>query len=71
MKQLFRKIQMEIFIRKNLLIIIGVAVGSIAGFLYYQQVGCSTGNCAITSSPINSSIYGAVMATLILSLFKK
>ena len=31
--------------------------GALAGLGYYYLVGCSTGSCAITSSPINSMIY--------------
>jgi hypothetical protein len=30
---------------------IGVAVGALAGYIYYATVGCSSGGCAITSSP--------------------
>jgi hypothetical protein len=35
-----------------------VLVGSLLGFLYYNY-GCIQG-CAITNSPLNSTIYGAV-----------
>lgn len=45
--------------------ILGVIVGGILGFLYYKLVGCSTGTCPITSNPINSTAYGAVMGLLI------
>lgn len=48
---------------------IGVIIGLIGGFLYWKFVGCSTGTCAITSSPINSSLYGAVMGGLLVSIF--
>ncbi len=36
-----------------------VLVGSLLGFLYYKYYGCTQG-CAITNSPLNSTIYGAV-----------
>ncbi|SDX13553.1 DUF6132 family protein [Flavobacterium degerlachei] len=39
----------------------GVAVGAIAGYLYYHFVGCASGTCAITSKPLNSSLYGSLM----------
>lgn len=62
---------MVLFIKRNKLTIIGVIAGAIGGFIYWHQVGCSTGTCFITSSPVNSSIYGAVMGGLLLSMFKK
>jgi len=62
---------MNSFVRKNLLTIIGVSLGALAGFLYWKFVGCNTGTCAITSSPINSTLYGAVMGGLFFSMLKK
>ncbi|MEO9257798.1 MAG: DUF6132 family protein [Crocinitomicaceae bacterium] len=59
------------FITKYKLIIIGVLVGAIGGFAYYFFVGCASGTCAITSKPINSTIYGALMGGLLFSSFKK
>ena len=61
---------MQTFIKKNLLTIIGVTIGAIAGFLYWKFVGCNTGTCSITSNPINSTLYGSVMGGLIFSMFK-
>lgn len=58
------------FLNKHKLIIIGVAVGAIAGYLYYYFIGCSSGTCAITSRPLNSTIYGAVMGGLLFNLFQ-
>lgn len=58
-------------INKNKLSIIGVILGAISGYLYYYFVGCASGTCAITSNPINSTLYGAVMGALILNIFKK
>ncbi len=51
--------------------LIGVTLGSIGGWCYWYFVGCSTGTCAITSSPVNSSLYGAMMGGILLSMFKK
>jgi hypothetical protein len=45
-------------------IITGVGIGGVLGYIYYKIVGCSTGTCPITSKPINSIIYGAVMGFL-------
>ena len=61
---------MQTFIKKNLLTIIGVPIGAIAGFLYWKFVGCNSGTCAITSNPINSTLYVSVMVGLVFSMFK-
>lgn len=62
---------MKNFLSKNILIILGAVIGAVSGFLYWKFVGCTSGSCAITSSPINSSLYGALMGSLLLSIFKK
>ncbi|MBE7510399.1 MAG: hypothetical protein HS118_09415 [Bacteroidia bacterium] len=59
------------FILKHKLWLLGVVLGSVAGYAYYYFVGCKSGTCAITSSPVNSTVYGAVMGALLLSSFKK
>lgn len=61
---------MKIFLKKNILTIIGVPLGALAGFLYWKFVGCNSGSCAITSNPYNSTIYGAAMVGLLFSIFK-
>ena len=50
---------------------IGVVVGAIAGYLYYYYVGCASRTCSITSKPLNSSLYGALMGGLIFNMFIK
>jgi hypothetical protein len=40
---------------------LGIVVGGLAGFLYYYFVGCSSGNCAITSNPYMSIIWGGLL----------
>jgi hypothetical protein len=55
----------------NKLLIIGVVIGAIGGYLYYHFVGCNSGTCAITSKPLNSTLYGALMGGLFFNLFKK
>lgn len=59
------------FLKKYVWTISGIAVGAIGGYLYWRFVGCSTGTCPITSSPVNSSIWGAAMGGLLLSSFKQ
>lgn len=59
------------FIKNNILTISGIILGAIAGFVYWKYVGCLSGTCMITSKPINSTIYGAVMGGLFLSIFRK
>ncbi len=57
-------------IKRNLLYIIGALVGAIGGFAYWYFVGCTSGTCPITSSPYISTIYGAVLGSLVLGMFK-
>jgi len=59
------------FILQHKLTFIGILVGTIAGYAYYHYVGCSSGTCAITSQPLNSSAYGALMGGLLFNNFKK
>ena len=47
---------------------IGVIVGLVAGYLYYQEIGCISGTCAITSKPLNSTLYGGLMGGLLFNL---
>lgn len=51
--------------------LIGITLGAVAGYLYWKFVGCSNGTCMITSKPINSSLYGALMGFLVAGIFKK
>ncbi len=62
---------MKEFIKKHLLKIIGISLGSIGGFSYYYFVGCASGTCPITSNPYISVIYGALMGYLVFDMFKK
>lgn len=59
------------FFQRNILFIAGMIAGAIGGYLYWKYVGCASGQCMITSRPLNSTLYGAVMGGLLLSLFKK
>ncbi len=48
---------------------LGLVVGATGGYLYWYYVGCTSGSCAITSSPVNSTIYGGVMGLLLANSF--
>jgi hypothetical protein len=56
-------------IKKNAIMLTGVVIGFIAGYLYYKFIGCSSGTCFITSKPLNATLYGGLMGGLLFSLF--
>ncbi|MEI6487946.1 MAG: DUF6132 family protein [Bacteroidota bacterium] len=58
------------FVLKNKLTLIGIVIGALGGFLYYYFVGCASGTCAITSKPLNSTLYGALMGGLLMNILK-
>ena len=62
---------MTLLLQKYKSALIGIAFGAVAGFLYWKFIGCSSGTCAITSKPFNSSLYGALMGFLVAGMFKK
>lgn len=62
---------MKDFITQYKLSIAGVMIGAILGYAYYYFIGCTTGSCAITSKPVNSTVYGSVMGYLLFSVFEK
>ena len=51
-------------------LLIGVVIGGALGFAYYKFVGCSTGTCPLTSHPVVSTIYGAVLGALMATSFR-
>jgi hypothetical protein len=54
-----------------LLTVLGIAVGAIAGYVYYAEIGCISGTCSITSKPVNSTLYGGFMGGLLFNTFVK
>ncbi len=62
---------MKNWFNNNKLYFIGAVLGAIAGYLYWNYVGCTSGTCAITSKPVNSTLYAAVMGALLSGIFKK
>ena len=61
----------KLFFKRHWLTLLGIALGAAGGFLYWNFIGCTTGTCPITSSPINSSVRGAIIGGLLLSSFQK
>ena len=60
-----------LFMLKHKLTLLGIVVCGIAGYVYYYYVGCASGACSITSDPMNSTLYGALMGGLLFSNFTK
>jgi hypothetical protein len=60
-----------LFVKKYQRNLIGILLGGMAGWLYWNYVGCASGTCAITSKPINSTLYGALMGYLVAGMFQK
>lgn len=58
-------------LRKLAMPALGIAIGGVLGWAYWYWVGCESGACPITSRPLNSSLYGAVMGALFFSNFNK
>ena len=61
----------KLFFKRHWLTLLGIALGAAGGFLYWNFIGCTTGTCPITPSPINSSVWGAIIGGLLLSSFQK
>jgi hypothetical protein len=62
---------MKNWLTNNKWIIAGAIAGAIGGYVYWQQVGCTSGKCMITSVWHNSAAYGALMGGLLVGIFKK
>lgn len=50
--------------------LVGLIFGAVGGYLYYAQIGCSSGSCAITSNPWMSTLWGAAMGYLLGDMFR-
>ncbi len=51
--------------------ILGIVIGGVGGYLYWKFVGCQSGTCPITSSPVNSTLWGLVLGGLLFNSFEK
>jgi hypothetical protein len=49
------------YMKKMLLVSIPALLFAGAGFAYYYYVGCNSGACAITSSPVFPVVFGAII----------
>lgn len=55
---------------KNNLWIAGILLGAGAGYLYWENIGCLNGSCAITSKPLNSMIYFSILGGLLFNMLQ-
>jgi len=62
---------MKKWLINNKLYVTGALAGAVTGYLYYKFIGCATGTCLITSKPINSTLYFAMLGALFFGLFKR
>jgi hypothetical protein len=62
---------MKMWISNNKIILAGTILGALAGYCYYHFIGCSGGTCMISSRPVNSTVYFAVLGAVLFSTFKK
>ncbi|RXK60924.1 hypothetical protein ESA94_10740 [Lacibacter luteus] len=60
---------MKTFLKKSVWYLPGAAIGAIGGYFYWKYFGCN-GTCLITSSPVRSIVYFAVMGTIVNSMFQ-
>jgi len=45
-------------------LVLSVAIGAGAGFLYSKYIGCRSGACPLTSNRYIATVYGAVLGGL-------
>lgn len=64
------KTRLYSFLKNNAITILGIVLGLAGGYLYWMYIGCSSGSCPITSSPLTSSLWGGTMGGLLFSMFK-
>ena len=50
---------------------LGVGLGALVGYGYYYFIGCNTGSCPITSSPVVSTLYGGLIGLVFVFPSKK
>lgn len=47
-------------IKKGLIL----AAGAVLGYLYYHFIGCNSGSCPLTSTPVSSIILGIAVSAI-------
>ncbi len=50
--------------------LVGLIVGALGGYIYYLEIGCVSGTCAITSNPWMSTLWGAAFGYLVFDMFR-
>lgn len=56
-----KSMKIKPYILKNKTAVLTTIIGAVAGFLYWNFVGCTDGNCGITANWYTSMAYGALM----------
>lgn len=56
--------------KKTIVILSGITLGLIAGFLYWKFIGCTSGTCPLTSNWHTSTLFGGVFGYLIADSIK-
>jgi len=46
-------------------IVLYTGIGAVGGWAYWYFIGCSSGQCAITGNPVNSTLYGAAVGLML------
>lgn len=64
------KLDINMMVKNGIIWGLGIAMGAVGGYFYWYYVGCASGSCPITSSPVNSSLYGGLMGGLLVNSFK-
>lgn len=59
-----------LFSNVPLISLAGLVIGAIAGYIYYLEIGCVSGTCAITSNPWMSTLWGAALGYLVFDMFR-
>ena len=62
---------MKKFIQNSGWQILGGIFGGIGGYFYWRDIGCATGTCPITSKPLNSIVYFAVLSYFMIGTIAK
>ena len=60
---------MENLLKKSVWFLPGILLGAVVGYFYWKYYGCN-GSCLITSNPVRTMIYFAMMGGLLNNMFK-
>lgn len=58
------------WLKTKKMLVIGILLGALGGYLYWRFVGCASGTCAITSVWWLSTLYGALMGGFAFDIIK-